>query len=84
MRTLYKYEYPDHLGEHSFWMPQGAIFRHAANINNKIFLWFEVINDHDYETRSFKIYGTGQTLHHKYVATVIVQQYVWHIYEDTI
>lgn len=51
-------------------------------------LWFEVETRHQVEVRHFKVFGTGheqtttegQMLEH--VASVVVEPFVWHVYES--
>lgn len=70
-------------------IPEGARFRYIANQNNDICLWFEVDTGKVTEERTFEIYGTGTDMSASdlsqnelsYIGSVIMNEYVWHVYE---
>lgn len=62
--TIWKFPIPVNLGQPfgTFDVPVGATFRHLANQNDELALWFEVDPDAPREQRSFLLIGTGHKI----------------------
>lgn len=86
-KAIWKYQFDarDHMATS---MPRGAIIRHVDNQDDCITIWAEVdtdaIADPQFETRLFRVFGTGHDIDDgglNYVGTVMIDPFVWHVYE---
>jgi hypothetical protein len=83
MKTVYKYK----LHPVTYLtLPEGSKILSAGVQKEDIFIW--VLIDKDimaYETRTFHVYGTGDqidsSLNLKFIETVFITEFVWHIFE---
>lgn len=67
-------------------MPANARILSIQAQGNELWLWAEVFSANDLSERTFRIYGTGQAFVRGadvYLATVQVNSFVWHIYEES-
>ena len=86
MKTIYKYQL-DLVDKQPIYLPRWAKFLHidkqwCLNGNmDKITLWFE-IDTEKCHTAIFYVVGTGREVpdNAKYLGTVIIRDYVWHVY----
>ena len=79
MNTIWKYTITGN-GTHR--IPKGAKVIHVGNQNGYICIWCEVDTGVKvFEKRDFKIFGTGRKVEGKHCGTVIMGDYVWHVYE---
>jgi len=56
--------------------------------DDKLYLWAEVGHGEELVDRTFYVFGTGQPINvdphsMKYIDTVQMPPFVWHVYEDT-
>jgi hypothetical protein len=85
--TIFKYALSDGAAEpFTIEMPQGAAILHVGTHGNYAQLWARVDPEKPTEKRVFYIVGTGWDLKHfpadmKYLATVVLSVYVWHVFE---
>lgn len=85
MITIWKYPLVVKHGEQAIEMPKGAAIRCAQFQNGEIHLWAEVDSDVPIDVRKFETFGTGWGIEpspRKYIGTVQVRGFVWHIYEN--
>lgn len=86
--TIWKYEFDLRKGDrHSFTMPHGARPICIQMQGELICLWAEVDPRESFESRTFRIVGTGHPLppqQRSYIGTVQAGPFVWHIYEETV
>lgn len=89
MKKIYKYELE--LGVARVEMPIESNVLSVGNQRGAVCLWAEVDTISPYtgkeplmETRTFHTIGTGYTVPQglKYIDTIIVEPFVWHIYEE--
>ena len=88
MRKIFKYTAPvsDHF---TIELPRGAQFRHIdrdpGRADLTLALWFEIDTDEcDKTRRTFYVFGTGHEVSVwgvTFLGTVIMDGFVWHIYE---
>lgn len=86
MKSVWKYELQ--LGCTTLDMPAGAVILTAGAQGNTLSAWVEVDPDQEEtESRTISVFGTGQKIAEepgeklRYVATALVGNYVWHVYE---
>lgn len=83
MRCMYKYE----IRGEELSLPKGAKIRYAGSQNSKWYLWAEVDTDAMIETRTFRVFGTGEPIPHmrwkewEWIATWQDGSFVWHLFE---
>ena len=85
MRTVHKYEVIS-FDPQIVMMPKGAIIRYVGQQEGSVCLWAEVDSDGPMEARLIYVVGTGKRIMYlerspKYLGTVQVQSFVWHVYE---
>lgn len=82
--TIHKYPLP--VPRCSLELPAGAKILHVAMKDDRPCLWVLVDPTGPGETRRFLIYGTGTEIpdlqNKEYVATVLDDPYVWHVFEE--
>lgn len=84
MRTIHKFTL-DQNGKTTIEMPRGARILHCAPQGAEIQLWAQVNTDEPLVPRRFLIIGTGWELPDvplKYIGTVQISIFVWHIFEE--
>ncbi len=86
MKVIYKYpiEYTQDIKEIN--MPDLYQVIHFNAIEGKLFVWAEVEPFSDPVPQYFILYGTGwahKDILQEYIGTVIVEGFVWHLYEIT-
>jgi hypothetical protein len=86
MNTIYKYTISR---SGVVEMPVGAKILHVGCQGSEIMLWAEVDTGNANENRLFEVFGTGFQIpidigvSRKYLATVFVGSFVWHVYEKS-
>jgi hypothetical protein len=83
MRTIYKY--PLVVGYNGISLPLGAEVVHIAEQYGQLQMWVEHDLNRPLTQRQFNVYGTGHWIHNdneQHLATVIVDDFVWHVYEN--
>jgi hypothetical protein len=84
-REIYKYRVQVKEIWHEVAMPSQAKIVHVAcqDTSGVVSLWAEIENESASVTRSFRIYGTGQSIPDDtdYVGTALDGMFVWHVYE---
>jgi len=87
-REIYKYRVPVKDVWHDVAMPSHATIVHVAcqDTPGVVSLWAEIENESASVTRSFRIYGTGQSIPDDtdYVGTALDGMFVWHVYENVL
>ncbi len=93
MNVIYKYLIPLRASQviHNFDLPQGAKVVHVgAQDQENVLIWVEQKVEHpDHEgpreRRAFRVYGTGYEIYPSgvigHIGSVVVDSYVWHVYE---
>lgn len=84
MKTIHKFTLTQN-GSQTIEMPRGAKILHCAPQHGEVQLWALVNTDEPKVTRFFWIIGTGQEMPDvplKYVGTVQITMWVWHIFEE--
>lgn len=84
--TIYKYPL-ELLRLQEIGMPSGALILTAQAQNSAICLWVMVNPNSPQKPRTVEIFATGEPLdsvipHRKYVGTVQLVGYVWHVFES--
>jgi hypothetical protein len=72
---IYKYKL-----EEIMQLPKGIQILKVGVQNNEIYIW-GIVNSEETEIRHFRVIGTGRDTVGKYLDTVFVGPYVWHIFE---
>jgi hypothetical protein len=71
----------------TIYMPEGADILSVQNQNGSLCIWALLSPTAPKVGRHFKVIGTGHKIEtladHKWIATVIQDQFVWHIFEIT-
>lgn len=83
MRTIYKY--PLIVGFNGISLPLEAEVVHIAEQNGQLQMWVEQADCGQLSQRQFNVYGTGHYIYNDnemHLATVIVGDFVWHVYEN--
>lgn len=83
MRVVYKY--PLVLGWNSISLPLEAEIVHIGEQNGQLQMWVEQDPSRPVTQRQFNVYGTGYPIYNNnehHLATVIVGDLVWHVYEN--
>jgi len=84
--TIYKYAISIHCVQ-SVFMPKGAEILSVANQNEALCLWAMVHPDEPMEERRIEIVGTGREMpigmgvERKFIGTVVIDPFVWHVFE---
>lgn len=84
MNIIYKYELD--VGDiQTISMPKGANILSTGTQEKKVFIWAGVNPYEEEEKRVFMIVGTGHSTYNpdivKFIGTVFVDVFVWHIFE---
>ena len=86
MKTIFKYSF--NAGTRlEVDMPTGSTVVHVGEQNDDVTIWAQVESDNPKESRVFNIVGTGRIIPTgltRYLGTVLIGPYVWHVYERTI
>lgn len=86
MKTIYKYALRV-TDEQRVDLPRGAVVRLVAVQGNTLCLWAEVDPEAPLSPRTFRIHGTGHPILTTddeilfYVGSVMMDPFVWHVYE---
>lgn len=86
MKTIYKYALRV-TDEQRVDLPRGAVVRLVAVQGHALCLWAEVDPEAPLSSRTFRIYGTGHPILTTddeilfYVGSVVMDPFVWHVYE---
>lgn len=87
MKTIWKFPL-DIQDNQQLWMPQGATILSVMVQGEQLCLWAEVETTAACETRHFVVRGTGNPISEsvgawrpRHLASVIMGQFVWHVYE---
>ncbi len=68
-------------------LPDNAELLTVQNQNGEIFLWAKIDDSAIVRKRKFIVFGTGQPFDvvlRKYIGTVQVGIFVWHVFEETV
>lgn len=83
MTTIWKFQ-PAIEPSVTIMMPKGAQILHVGSQHGVLTMWALVNTLEPLEQRFFHIYGTGELMYGypgQYVGTVIMKQFVWHLFE---
>lgn len=85
MQQIWKFPLPIGQWESQQMMPEGATILHVDQQNSMVCLWALVSPVAPREVRTFHIIPTGVPIENvgKYLGSVIIEPYVWHVFEDT-
>lgn len=69
----------------NLFLPKNAVFLDAQFQHGSVVIWFLVDKNAKEETRSFVLIGTGHPVRDslKYLRTIQVDTFVWHLFEET-
>lgn len=89
MTTIWKYLINITDGDQKITTPACAKLIHIGQHNEQIGLWFEVdSNEETVVDNIFRIFGTGHWIKKgpkgRHVGTVIMEPFVWHVYQITL
>lgn len=83
MKTIWKYGFENGPSvTHS--MPKGAQILHVDVQESIICFWALVDSDAQFELRDFQVFGSGHPIDvqiKEHLGTVLVDQFVWHVFE---
>ena len=82
MKKIFKYQLKLQGEEQIVKLPKGSKIVHFYSQNNILYFWAEITSKAK-EDRYFVVIGTGQDIPDGYghIATVLVESFVWHLYE---
>ena len=81
--TIYKYTIPSNQFDYIIAIPKKHLFLDCQEQNGLIALWFEVDPESIKEKHRFRIYFIGHDVKagDRYLATCLIGEFVWHVYE---
>jgi hypothetical protein len=84
MKTIWKYDVPIDDNDTEILMPSGAKILHVTIQMPHIITFWAIVNNSLLETRTFRVFGTGQEIpdeYNYYLGTIMDKQFVWHLLE---
>lgn len=89
MKTIYKYQFSMSSDKEEFEMPSASFPLSVGEQNGLPCMWCQVETNNPIVTRKFRIVGTGHEIPEtvrlsKYVGTVQIGVFVWHIFEEEV
>lgn len=82
-REIWKYDFEISDDYQVKEMPSGAEILRVASQDSVLTMWAMVIRKRALESRTFRVYGTGQPIapDDRYIGTADIRPFVWHLFE---